>query len=65
MIHSIFVQHPNTKQIRRFTSVRAVARMLSGNGKASGGLRKVISANAMNGMLFETNDVVRKHRVAG
>ena len=62
---SIFVQHPNTKQIRRFTSVRAVARMLSGNGKASGGLREAISVKALNGFIAGKNDVVRNNRVAG
>ena len=62
---SIFVQHPNTKQIRRFSSVRAVARMLSGTGKASGGLREQISTKALNGFVSGTNDVVRNNRLAG
>ncbi len=62
---SIFVQHPNSKQIRRFTSIRAVARMLSGNGTASGGLREQISNKALNGLIARSNDVVRNNRVAG
>ena len=51
MSNGIFVKFPNSKQIRRFSSQRAVARMLSGNGTESGGLRTQISDKALNGLI--------------
>jgi len=63
--HRIFVTHPSGV-IRRFSSVRAVARMLSGNGQASGGLREQISTKAINGLYGdEAQSVVRNNAVAG
>jgi hypothetical protein len=61
----IFVKFPNSKQIRRFASQRAVARMLSGNGTESGGLRTQISEKAINGLLTNKNNVVRNNAVYG
>jgi hypothetical protein len=46
------------------SSIRAVARMLSGNGTASGGLRKQISEKALNGVTFGPN-TVRNNQLAG
>lgn len=65
MTTGIFVKFPNSKLIRRFTSQRAVARMLSGNGTASGGLREQISTKALNGLLTNKNNVVRNNAVYG
>ena len=64
-MNGIFVKFPNSKQIRRFNSHRAVARMLSGNGTASGGLREQISIKGFNGLVFNRNNVVRNNRVYG
>ena len=64
-MNGIFVKFPNSKQIRRFTSQRAVARMLSGNGTASGGLREQISVKGINGLLLNKNNVVRRNAVYG
>jgi hypothetical protein len=62
---TIFVKHPSG-QIRRFTSVRAVARMLSGTGKASGGLRGQINIKGLIGLAKGFNKaVVRNNAVAG
>jgi hypothetical protein len=65
MSTAIFVKFPNSKQIRRFTSQRAVARMLSGNGTESGGLRTQISTKALNGLLLNSNNVVRNNALYG
>lgn len=54
---SINVYFPRSGETRRFRSVRAVARMLSGNGTASGGMRNRITEAA------ETRDFVRNVRV--
>lgn len=47
------------------TSIRATARMLSGTGRASGGLRKQISKKALNGLTTRKDNVVRGHKLAG
>jgi len=54
---AINVTFPNTGLTYRFSSIRAVARMLSGTGRASGGLRRQISRKAL------ANQVVRNNRV--
>ena len=64
-MNGIFVKFPNSKQIRRFASQRAVARMLSGNGTASGGLRRVISEKGINGLVLNKDNVVRRNAVYG
>lgn len=46
-------------------SIRATARMLSGTGCASGGLRKQISKKALNGMVLRKDNVVRNNALAG
>ena len=46
-------------------SIRATARMLSGTGRASGGLRKQISKKALNGMVLHKDNVVRNNALAG
>lgn len=46
-------------------SIRATARMLSGTGRASGGLRKVISERALNGAYGSGNNVVRNVELVG
>ena len=61
----IFVKFPNSKQIRRFTSQRAVARMLSGYGTESGGLRRTISEKGINGLVTGKNNVVRRNALYG
>ena len=65
MSTGIFVKFPNSKLIRRFSSQRAVARMLSGNGTASGGLREQISVKALNGLILNKDNVVRNNAVYG
>lgn len=60
----IFVKFPGG-EIRRFKSQRAVARMLNGYGKATGGLREQISDKALNGLLTGKNNTVRNNRVYG
>lgn len=47
------------------TSIRATARMLSGTGRASGGLRAQISKKALNGVTLRKDNVVRGHKLAG
>ena len=47
------------------TSIRATARMLSGTGRASGGLRAQISKKALNGVTLNADNVVRGHKLAG
>jgi len=46
-------------------SIRAVARMLSGYGTESGGLRKTISRKAANGLMLEGDNVVRNNALVG
>jgi len=61
----IFVTHPSG-MIRRFHSIHSVARMLSGNGTESGGLREQISVKATNGLYGnEADSIVRNNYVAG
>ena len=61
----IFVTHPSGV-IRRFHSIHAVARMLSGSGTESGGLREQISIKAANGLYGnEADSIVRNNYVAG
>lgn len=62
---NVTVTFPVSKQTRNFKSIRAVARMLSGTGKASGGFRKTISQRALNGLDFGDANVVRGHELAG
>lgn len=62
---SVDVTFPNTGKTRSFRSIRSVARMLSGNGTASGGLRTNISYKAFQGLMGSTNNVVRHNRVYG
>ena len=47
------------------SSIRATARMLSGTGRASGGLRKQISKKALNGIVLHKDNVVRNNALAG
>ena len=55
-------------ETRRFSSVRAVARMLSGYGTESGGFRTTISEAAENGAYAgaygDGNNVVRNNKLA-
>jgi hypothetical protein len=60
-----FVKFPRSNLVREFRSIRAVARMLSGNGTASGGLRRRIDEAAMNSLTGRGNDVVRNNRIVG
>jgi len=61
---SVMVRSPNTKTVRTFSSVSAVARMLSGNGTASGGLRESITLAALAGSLGYTGrSTVRNNAV--
>jgi hypothetical protein len=61
----IYVTHPSGV-IRRFHSIHSVARMLSGNGTESGGLREQISIKAANGLYGnEADSIVRNNYVAG
>ena len=46
-------------------SIRAVARMLSGYGTQSGGLRKTISERALNGVTLQGTNVVRNNTLVG
>jgi hypothetical protein len=62
---SINVTFPVSKQTRTFRSVRAVARMLSGTGKASGGLRKTIEQQSFRVYQTGKPGVVRNNLVAG
>ena len=50
-------------QINR--SIRATARMLSGTGRASGGLRKQISKKALAGLTLAGDNVVRNNVLVG
>jgi hypothetical protein len=51
-------------QTRTFKSIRAVARMLSGYGTQSGGLRNTISDASANGILGFGVNVVRNNELA-
>lgn len=62
---SIQVTGPYSGQTRTFKSIRAVARMLSGTGRASGGLREEISYKALNGLHGYSGNVVRNNEVLG
>ena len=47
---SVKVFFPQSGETRRFRSITAVARMLSGNGTASGGMRgRIAEAATVNG----------------
>lgn len=59
----IDVTFPSGKS-RAFKSVSSVARMLSGNGKASGGLRREIELKAMEA-LSTGIEYVRRNGVYG
>ncbi len=61
----IDVTFPRTGKVRSFRSIHAVARMLSGNGTASGGLRLNINCKAVQGLFNSTNNRVRNNRVYG
>lgn len=61
----IDVTFPVTGKVRRFKSIRRVAMMLSGNGTASGGLRKVINTKAFNALCGRDGIFVRRHQVYG
>ena len=59
------VTFPRTGITRSFRSVRRVARMLSGNGTASGGLRSNIELKAYNGLATHGPNVVRRNALYG
>ena len=63
----VLVRSPRSQQTRVFKSVRAVARMLSGNGTASGGLRRQIANtveyNWAEGTRYEDTRAVRNNVV--
>ena len=59
----INVRFPRSKQSRMFKSVRAVARMLSGNGTASGGLREQIITVAADNTFDHERKAVRNNIV--
>jgi len=58
----ILVTFPHSRITNRFSSIRAVARMLSGTGRASGGLRRQISRKAAEGVYIVSK--VRNNTVA-
>jgi hypothetical protein len=60
----IDVTFPYSGLTYTFKSIRAVARMLSGNGTASGGLRTTISEAALNGAHRLSPNVVRNNELA-
>jgi hypothetical protein len=60
----IDVTFPYSGLTYTFKSIRAVARMLSGNGTASGGLRDQISEAALNGLHGLSPNVVRNTELA-
>lgn len=62
---SIDVTFPYTGKTRNFRSVRRVAKMLSGNGTASGGLRSNIQRKAINGIWNTGSNIVRRNAVYG
>ena len=56
---AVLVTGPNTGETRRFSSITNVARMLSGNGTASGGFRQTIrEAGSSNDNVVRNNVVV-------
>jgi len=59
------VTFPRSRLTYTFKSIRAVARMLSGNGTASGGLRKTINEKAYQGWTGGGDNVVRNNALAG
>ena len=64
----IEVTFPDTKKTRWFKSIRAVSRMLSGDGTASGGLRQTINnkaSRALQSYSPQSNNRVRRNRVFG
>lgn len=61
----IDVKFPNTGKVRSFHSISRVARMLSGNGTASGGLRTVIERKAREGVTWGQWPPVRNNGVYG
>lgn len=61
--YPVLVIHPSGKA-RRFTSVHAVARMLSGNGTASGGLREQIATKGVQALVSGfTGNIVRNNAI--
>lgn len=62
---TIDVTFPRSGLTYKFRSIHAVARMLSGNGTASGGLRKTISERAWAGVEGRVNNRVRGHQLVG
>jgi hypothetical protein len=62
---TVDVTGPVAGTTREFKSVRAVARMLSGNGTASGGLRKQIEVRAANGCFRIKPNKVRNNALVG
>lgn len=62
---SINVTFPRSGLTRNFRSIHAVARMLSGNGTASGGLRKAIERKALRGLDGLSGNVVRNNSLYG
>ena len=62
---TIDVTFPNSGLTYKFRSIHAVARMLSGNGTASGGLRKEISIKALQGLDGRVQNVVRNNALVG
>jgi hypothetical protein len=61
--YPVLVIHPSGKA-RRFSSVRAVARMLSGNGTASGGLREQIESKGVQALVSGfTDNIVRNNAI--
>ena len=61
----IKVTFPVSRETRTFRSIRAVARMLSGDGTASGGLREQIMMAATIGPVIneDMDNVVRNNTV--
>jgi hypothetical protein len=55
--YKTLVTFPYTHKQRVFKSERAVARMLSGNGTASGGLREQIARAAERGLTVRCNEL--------
>jgi hypothetical protein len=62
---NIDVTFPYTGKTRTFRSIRRVAKMLSGNGTASGGLRSNIERKARNALYGTKPTTVRRNSVYG
>ena len=62
---AIKVTFPYSHETRTFRSIRAVARMLSGDGTASGGLREQIMMAATIGPILneDMSNIVRNNAV--